>query len=191
MTSQNAKVYELISAGTPPVLLAEVKTYLGISTTTSDAFLQTLLDAATAWGQLYTSKEFSNNTYTLLLDCFENPIDISRAPINTITTIEYLIDGSFEVVDSSFYWLKKGRYNYQVILNEDASWPETDAREQAIKITFVTKPIDAGKLSIAKRAILQHVSYMFSNRGDCDDCDSCALSSGSVSIYDILKTPRI
>lgn len=194
-TLRNYQLYNMTVAGASPVLLAEMKSYLGIgSSTSNDVFIQTLIDSCTQYGQKYTAREFTANTYELFLDQFDDRISLHRNPVNTITSIEYLVSNVLTTVDSSTYYKKNGLNLSEILLIDGKEWPEDiDTIEQGIKIIFVTKAVGVDKISIAKNAILRHVAFMFSNRGDCDDCGSCAGKDGSNTnvLYDTIRLARV
>jgi uncharacterized phiE125 gp8 family phage protein len=193
-TLQNYQLYELVGKGTQPVSLAEIKTYLGVTNTASDALLQSLLDACTAWGQSYTGREFSDNDYILHIDCFEDRISLRKNPIDSITTVKYSVAFSLVTIASTVYYLKNGVQLSEILLKPDQIWPtDGDEIEQGIQIAFKTKAVDDLKLDMAKTAIKRHTAYMFENRGDCGDCGSCAGkdAAGVTSIYDYMRIPRV
>ncbi len=196
-TSANYQLYDLTSQGKSPVKLADVKEYLGFgknTTNCNDELIQTLIDSCTAWGEGYTAREFTANTYDLFLDCFEDRISLRRNPIDAIDTVKYLVSAALVTVASSVYYLKSGVQISEVLLQDGQEWPtDGDTIEHLIQITFTTKAINARKLSMAKNAIMRHVIYMFENRGDCSDCGSCAGKdqAGATPIYDLLRIARI
>ena len=69
-TVLGAQVYELKTQGIVPLSLADMKTYLKVTSTSDDALITTLLAAATSWGELYTAREFRVNTWLLFLNEF-------------------------------------------------------------------------------------------------------------------------
>lgn len=189
-------LYILDTAGPVPVSLANMKTYLKLTATSDDALLTEMLSAATTWGEKYTHKDFRANTWQLLIDVFLDRICIRRAPVASITSVEYLVSGSFNTVDASVYYLKKSLQFSEILLNEDQSWPTNkDEREQAIQIEFVTETYrDTDAIATA---IKRHVAYWYTNRGDCGgnggscDCDQAAKGSGVTSIYNQFRTSRV
>ena len=192
LTDANSQVYEMIVAGTSPVLLATAKAYLGGSKNSDDTLVQTLINACTQWGQKFTKRDFSANQYTLLLDCFEDPIELRRNPIDVIDSVEYLKSGSFDTILATVYYLKFGIQVSSIKLNVDQQWPtDGDDREQFIKITFTTKAISVDKIDIATLGILRHVAYMYENRGDCGSCSECADAAGVKPTYNLIKIVNI
>ena len=199
LTEPNAQLYTMEVAGTSPVSLAEMKAYLGGSKDSDDALVQILIDACTQWGQKYTGRDFTDNQYTLLLDCFETSFCLRRNPIDTIDSIKYSVTTIFDVtIAATVYYLKKGVQLSFVELNisTDQEWPtdglDQDGRQQSIEITFTTKAVGPDKIDIAKLGIFRHVAYMYENRGDCGmDCNGCADAAGVKPIYNEIAIPKI
>jgi uncharacterized phiE125 gp8 family phage protein len=188
----NVDFYELTSAGTSPVLLADMKTYLKVTSSSDDALIQILIDAATEYGQKYTGREFTANTWKLKRDCFTNPIVVARNTVDTITSVQHLVSDILTTVTATDYYLKDGTIESEILLSDGISWPtNTDNREQAIEIIFVTKATPC--INIAIEAIYTHVMYLYQNRGDCPDdtmSNSGALS-GANALYNIIRIPRV
>jgi len=181
--------YELTSAGTSPLSLVDVKAWLKVTSSSDDAILQVLIDACTEWGQKYTAREFTANTYTLLIDCLTDRVRLNRNPIDTITSIEHLLLGVFTAIPSTDYYKKDLTQWVEILLEDGESWPtNTDDKEHSIKIIFVTKAYNCANL--IEQALKIHVAYWYANRGDCD-CESAGKLSGAESLYNSIRIPRI
>ncbi len=183
--------YTLTTAGTASITLAEVKAHLKrpVTFTADDVLLQSLIDAATQYGQKYTAREFTANTWTLLIDCLTDRVRLNRNPIDSITSIEHLVDDILITIPSTDYYKKDLTQWVEVLLISGKSWPtNTDDREHAIKIIFVTKQYPCGNL--IKEAMLLHIAYWYSNKGDCDAGDAAKLS-GANDLYNQIRIPRI
>lgn len=186
----NTDVYQLVSAAASPVDLATMKTFLRITSTSDDALIQSMIDAATEWGEKYTGRDFRAITWDLLLDCFTTRIPLRRNPVDTITTVKHLVNDILVTVPSSVYYLKQLVQSAEILLNEDQEWPkDTDDREQAIEIRFVTEGFRCQDSII--EAIKRHVAFWYRNRGDCPDCGGAANQSGVTIIYDQFRIARV
>lgn len=185
-----SQVYELKTAGTSPLDLAVAKSFMKVSSASEDALIQSLIGAATEWGQKYTGREFTDNTWKLLLDEFTDRITLNRDPVETITSIKYLVSDVLTAVLGSKYYLKKLVQCSEILLVANESWPtDIDDREQAIEIEFVTKSYYCE--SEILEALKRHVAYLYSNRNDCPEMKEAASSAGSTFIYDQFRISRI
>ena len=184
-------VYELIAKGAVPVSLDDMKAYMKVTSAADDDLITMMLNAATIWGENYTGREFRANTWALLLDAFSDRICFRRDPVASITSVEYLVADVFTPVTGITYYLKKNVQNSEILLAEDADWPDDlDDREQGIKITFVTEAYRYCSDSIMN-GVQRHVAWWYANRGDCSDCDNAAKQSSVQIIYDQFRISRV
>lgn len=167
-----------------------MKAYLKITTTADDSLIQSMIDAATEWGEKYTGRDFRAVTWDLLLDRFTDRIELRRDPVASITTVKHLVSGSLVTVPNTVYYLKKLVQSSEILLNEDQEWPtDTDNREQVIEIQFVTEGFRCQESIID--AIERMVAFWYRNRGDCPDTNSAAKLSGITIIYDQFRISRV
>lgn len=186
----NTAVYQVVSRAPSPVDLDDMRSYLRIRTTTDNDLIQSLINQATEWGEKYTARDFRAITWDLLLDCFTTRISLRRDPVDTITTVKHLVSDVNVTVASSVYYLKKLTQSSEILLLEDQEWPtDTDNREQAIEIRFVTKGYQCQ--DEIKGAIMRHVAFWYRNRGDCSDCKVAADGAGVTHIYNQFRISRV
>lgn len=184
-----SQLYQIIAFGAAPVSLEDMKSYLKATGSAQDALIQSMINAATQWGEKYTGREFRENQWALLIDCFETRIELRRSPVKQIDEVNHLVSDSPVVVATTVYYLKKGNFSSEVLLLSGQDWPtDTDDREQAITIKFTTEQHKCGDL--IETAIKQHVAFWFYNRGDCPDAASAADGSFVRGSYDLIKIPR-
>lgn len=187
---RNVAVYRQVSALDPPVSLAVMKGYLKITATADDALIQSMIDAATEWGEKYTGRDFRAVTWDLLLDRFTDRIELRRDPVASIVSVKHLVSGALVTVPSDTYYLKKLTQCSEVLLSENKAWPtDTDNREQVIEIQFVTEGYRCHKSIIG--AIESHVAYWYRNRGDCPDVTLAAERASVTIIYNQFRISRV
>lgn len=185
-----AEFYDFVSATAPPVTTADMKSFLKISTSTDDVLIYAMLEAATEWGESYTRRSFRAVTWNLLLDEFADRICLRRDPVASVTHVKHLVDGAQVTVTASDYYLKKLTQHSEILLEENKTWPiDTDNREQAIEIQFVTESYYKADLIAA--ALKMHVAHWYRNRGDCADAAQAARDSGAAMIYDQFRVDRV
>jgi len=193
---QGDSFYELKAAdiGVSPVTIQELAAHLKIDESDLDAAAQIMISAATSFAEKYIGRDIRVNTWTLLIDVSADPISITRAYVDEIVSINYLVSDVLTLVASSVYYLKRAIRDSQVLVSEDQKWPaDIDNREQAVEVRFRSKlPAD---MDLIKIGILQHSAYMHANRGDCNcasssDVYSAAKESGALGAYQMVKIAR-
>lgn len=181
----------IVPATNWPVSLDMVKTQLKISLldTSQDTFLELLIDAATQFAEKYTGRDLITKTYLTYRPCFSDYIELHRSMITSIVSFEYLLDGVLTPVDISTYKLLQETGFARIALNVDSSYPSHDTYYQAIKITF-DSGFGASEASIPadlKIALLNHIAFLYVNRGDCGCADENNLPVTSKAVYDMYK----
>src|SRR6056297_1008518 len=86
-----------------PVSLETVKAFLKISGTAEDTILTLLIEAARDYAEKYTNRILINTTFTTFRDDFNDNFLLRKSKLQSITSFEYLSNGSFTAVDSSVY----------------------------------------------------------------------------------------
>lgn len=160
--------YELVSYGAAPVTLETMKAYLRMGKATAeDTLIQVQIDTATTWSENYAGRSFRANTWKLFIDCFSDRITINKTPLGSITQVSHIVSGSTVVVDADVYYIKNLSRTVEILLAEGKDWPtDTDDREQAITIEFVTKAYCAAANAVGQ-TILKLTTNLYENRGDC------------------------
>ena len=163
-----------VAPTTLPLTVNEVKEHLrlDIDDKTQDALLKVLIRAATDYAEKYTKKDFITRTYETLRDSFTDSLEIRRSPLQSVTKVEYLQDGSFVTVSADIYFATNSNTFSRLTLKAGQAWPtDIDLQEQSVKITF--KSGYGNTLSSVpdslREGIMQHIAAMYENRGDCND----------------------
>ena len=118
-TARNISVYNRVSVAASPVDLAAMKAYLKVTATADDVLIQSMIDAATEFGEKYTGRDFRAVTWDLLLDCFTDRICLRRDPVESIATVKHLVNDVLVTVPSETYYLKKLTQSSEILLSED------------------------------------------------------------------------
>ena len=159
--------YELTNTPTVPVSLSDAKDFLKVSHTKEDDLIQGLIETAVSYGEKYTGRDFSIKTWNGFENdlCFTGDalpfIELHRSPLVSIETIENSVDGAY-VANADF--IQKDRFGYsRLLLN--GSYPSIDSSvAYTFKIGFTsgyaTLPEEL------KTAVLEHINFLYENRGD-------------------------
>lgn len=171
-----------------PITLDDMKTYLKISGAAEDSILTLFIEAARDFGQKYTGRTFINTGFTTFRDDFGDDFTLRRSKLQSITSFDYLLGGVSTAVDPTTYGVTDESAYSSIYLTEGASFPcDQDNIPEAVTIVFVAgygenpSDIPAG----LRLAIMAHVAYMYSNRGDCGggDCSGSNLPTSVSNLY--------
>jgi uncharacterized phiE125 gp8 family phage protein len=180
-----------------PLTLEEVEAHLRIPADSEDTYITFLINTVRYFFENYTNRTLINTTYKGFLDAFsgeyydcdcdESGTLIRKSKVSSITSIKYYTDDVLTVWADTNYYLTDSNTYPKVLLTEDGAYPtSTDDIEQAIEIIFVAGygatnaniPIDI------KMALLNHIAFLYENRGDCGGDGTCQLPCASKTIYD-------
>jgi uncharacterized phiE125 gp8 family phage protein len=128
------------SVGDPVITLTEAKLNLRVSHSAEDALITRLIAGATIAAQHRTGRQLVTATLAMKLDCFpgDGLIVIERVPLQSVTSITYVDDaGATQTLAGSSYVVDTASEPARVCLAEGAVWPITDARPNAVTVTFV------------------------------------------------------
>jgi len=163
-----------VATTTLPLTVNEVKEHLRLDSDdkTQDALLKVIIIAATEYVEKYTKRDFITRTYETLRDSFADSLEIRRTPLQSVTKVEYLQDGSFLIVSTDVYFAINSNTFSRLTLKAGQVWPtDVDLQEQSVKITF--KAGYGNTLSSVpdslREGLMQHIAAMYENRGDCNE----------------------
>jgi uncharacterized phiE125 gp8 family phage protein len=172
-----AKDYVILTPAVSPALeLDKVKEHAKISDSDSDSYLLSLIEVVTNTAEQITGRDLINKTYKGFLDCFPacstRSIEIRKSKLQSITSIQYLVDNVLTTLPSANYYITESNNFSTINLVDGESWPNNvDRRKQAIVITFVAGYGDdsCDIPASLKQAMLSNVASLFDNAGDCTD----------------------
>jgi len=181
------------------VSLTDVKTHLKISLldVSQDAYLTVLVKVATLVAEKITKRTLITKEFTTYRNELFPLIQLRRSKFQSLTSFKYLSGGSYVSIDSaSFTTVVSADYS-TIILNDDKEYPETDNSYHAAQIIFKAGyGVDNTYIpSDLKMALLNHIAYLYENRGDCDidvtsdDVIMNATPNTSKMIYLLYKIP--
>lgn len=154
-------------ASTFPVTLAQAKLHCKVESdiTDDDALITSLIATATEMAEQETGRAIMAQTWELTLDAFPDAFELTRVPVQTITSVKYFDStGAQQTMNANGYSLDNandGGYAY-VVPAYAGSWP--DARDQinAVSVRYV-----AGYTTVPepiKSWILVAIATMYENR---------------------------
>lgn len=174
-----------------PVTLVEVKTHLKIDAAdaTQDDYLNLLIDMARDFGEKYTKRTFIDTGFTTFRDDFNDSLLLRRSKVSAIASIKYLVSGVLTTLSTDIYDFTDVTDFSEIFLKVDQVFPtDVDQVPQAVEIIFTAGyGTDATDVPAdVKFAMLNHIAFLYSNRGDCSDGGSVNPNTVK-SLYDKIK----
>ncbi len=172
-----------------PVTLLQVREQLK-DPDDSDEYLTLLINSAADFFERYTNQILTNSGFLTFRDFFTEAFELRRAKFQALDAFTYLVDGVATVVPvANFYTTNEVGYS-RIVFNNFESMPQNkDDRLQSVTIEF-TAGFGAAQADIpsdVQLALLQHITWLNENRGDCNQGGSdkaVSLPTMVRSVYD-------
>lgn len=124
-----------------PITLDDLKDQLRIEHDDFNRLLKRKIEAATNEAEQYLGSAIIHRSFTLTLDGFPSDsdgIELSNPPVVSITSAQYYdSDGVQQTLSSALYALHLQKPYPCIELVPDASWPDTQSRDDAVTVTYV------------------------------------------------------
>jgi uncharacterized phiE125 gp8 family phage protein len=160
---------KLITApSTYPVTLAEAKLHCRVDIADDDTLITAFITAATEMAEQKTGRAIMTQTLELTLDAFPEAFELTRVPVQSITSVKYYdTTGTQQTLSNTLYALDAAEdFGFAHISPVYAGvWPDTRDQINAVAVRYVAGYADAASVPQSiKNWILLMVSTMYSNR---------------------------
>ena len=160
---------KLITApSTYPVTLAEAKLHCRVDIADDDTLITALITAATEMAEQKTGRAIMTQTLELTLDAFPEAFELTRVPVQSITSVKYYdTTGAQQTLSNTLYALDAADdFGFAHISPVYAGvWPDTRDQINAVAVRYVAGYADAASVPQSiKNWILLMVSTMYANR---------------------------
>lgn len=158
----------LITAPTTyPVTLAEAKLHCKIDSTDDDALVTALITAATEVCEQKLGRAIMAQTWELTLDAFPDYIELTRTPVQSITSLKYIdTAGAEQTLGSGLYAFAQDDFGFaRVDPVYGGEWPTTRDQINAVALRYVAGYTNAAAVPEGiKQWIKLMISTMYENR---------------------------
>lgn len=155
-------------ATTYPVTLADAKLHCRVDTNADDALITALITAATDMAEQNMRRAIMTQTWELTLDEFPDAFELTRVPVQSITSVKYFdTTGTQQTLSSALYALDNADENgfSFVVPVYNGTWPTTRDQINAVAVRYVAGYADAASVPEGiKQWIKLMVSTMYENR---------------------------
>lgn len=178
------------AATTQALTNIQIRDYLRVDQDSELGVLQQLRNAAREFCESYTGRVLLSQTLELYLDStneddplweglktgpymtyYKNSITLPSTPVVSVTSVTTYDDSDTgTVMASSKYYVDTVREPARITLRTGEAWPSAMRVANAIKVEFVAGYANAGQIpSALQMGMLQHIAYMYDQRGDMKD----------------------
>jgi len=129
-----------------PVSLDEAKAHMRVDGTDSDLTVQRLVSAATDYvdGDGVLGRAMITQTWAQWVPQSPGRVRLVMGPFQSLTSVEYYdADGALQSAVANDFRAEQSRDIVEIVPKENATWPGTQTRPDAIKITYVAGYGDA------------------------------------------------
>jgi len=150
------------------VSLAQLKLHLKVDISDEDGLITAMAMAAQERAEQKTHRALLAQTWELTLDAFPNAFELTRVPVISITSVQYIdTTGTLQVLSSSQYVLDNANdfSVAYVVPAYGAIWPDTRQQVNAVKVRYVSGYDAAASVPESiKSWIKLQVGAMYENR---------------------------
>lgn len=180
-----------------PISLDEVKQQLRLDSCdpSDDSYLKLLISAVSDYFEEYTNRILLAKSFRTYRDFFPPYILLRKSKFLSLVSFQYYKAGVLTTVDPATYQITQSDDYSKIIPLCNSNFPSNaDCMQQTVSIVFTAGfGIRANSIPADIRmALLQHVSYLWVNRGDCG-CDEVgsAMPEVSKAVYNRYRIKNI
>lgn len=131
---------QTVAPGVEPLSVADAKRQASTDTDALDTDVALWIQAARFDAEMETGRQLIDATWVWKLDWFPvaDVFEVPRPPLSSVTSIQYIdIAGDTQTLSTDVYELDTFSEPGRIALKPNQSWPDTEARINAVTITFV------------------------------------------------------
>jgi uncharacterized phiE125 gp8 family phage protein len=164
------------------VTLAEAKLHLRVTATDEDALIDSYLDAATQWAEVYQGRKYLSQTCVDYLDAWPTVIRPRWLPLFVVTSIQYIDDGgTLQTWDADEYDVDSDTEPGRIVPAYGESYPSIRGDVNGIIVTYTAGyGTDAEDVpGEIRTAILMIVAHWYANREAVSDLSMAEVPMGA------------
>jgi uncharacterized phiE125 gp8 family phage protein len=157
----------ITAATTYPVTLAEAKLHCRVDSTDDDALITALITAATDLCEQKTGRAIMQQTWEVTLDAFPDYIELTRVPVQSITSLKYFdMVGVEQTMLNTLYSYAQDDFGFaRLDPVYGGEWPAAQDRLNTVAVRYVAGYTNAAAVPEGiKQWIKLMVSTMYDNR---------------------------
>lgn len=177
---------------TPPtekaILLATLKSWLRLDTadTSEDTILDLLVGQAVGCFETISHRTLMTTGFKTFRTCWYQCYELRRSRLVSIDEVSYTgTDDLPVIVASTNYYSDKDDAYSRLIFTEAFDFPEKSDLVDSIQISFTAglAAITTNVPADIQMALMQHITFLYENRGDCACDDSASVPASAMKVY--------
>lgn len=200
--SRNWTYYELVPPKILPLDVTDLRSHLRLDwiDDNQETYLNLLINTVTRYAEKSMGRRLITSTWRTYRDDFNSEIviELQQNPFQSLVEFKYYnTDGALIDVGlppTSLYFITDDPNGYvQIALQPNKLWAQdVQARLQAVRIDFKVGYGDAKESVPAdiRGAMLQHIAFLYANRGDSDVAGSMGAGGSDVSSSSLDAVPN-
>ena len=154
-------------ATAPAVTVDDAKAHLRLDTTDDDTLVSAMLVAATEAAEHATGRALMTQTWEASFDSFAPALALTRAPVQSITSITYVdLNGAEQTLAPSAYHLTADDFDFARLTPAfGTQWPQVRGDVDGVVVTYIAGYADAASVPESIKAWVKlQVGSMYENR---------------------------
>jgi uncharacterized phiE125 gp8 family phage protein len=149
-----------------PVTLDEAKAHLRVESGDDDALITALVSAGSRNVEEYCRRSLMVTSWALLLNKFTEYIELPRAPVASVETVQFKSGDQTVILAGTQYILNSEVSPALLYAAPDVDWPTWgDDIQSSVRISYTAGVADAANVPAPiKAAILLMVGHLYENR---------------------------
>lgn len=177
---------------TPPtekaLLLDTLKSWLRIPTsdTSEDVILDLLIGQAVGCFESISRRTLMNTGFQTYRSCWLQCYELRRSKLVTIDEVAYNDEDEInQIVDPSNYSVCLDPAYSSLVFSKLFNWPEKSDLCDSIQIKFTAglAALTADVPPDIQMALMQHIAFLYENRGDCACDDAASIPASAMKVY--------
>mgnify|MGYP001063209024 CR=1 FL=1 len=178
----------LVDPAEIPLNLTTLKQWLRLDTTdtSEDNILQLLVNQAVSCFELVSKRTLMNTNWENFRSCWQSFYELRKSKFVSTTSVEYQDeDEVWQTVSSDDYYIDFNNEYSNLIFDKSYTFPDKLDQVDTIRINFVAglAATTEDVPSDIQMALMQHVTFLYENRGDCACDDMASVPAAAMKVY--------
>lgn len=167
---------------------------MDVNDTSEDSILKLLIGQAVGCFEVISHRTLMNTGFQTFRSCWFQFYELRRSILVSIDEVAYTDpDDLTVIVDPTNYYNDKQDDYSRLIFLKAFTFPEKSDLCDSIQISFTAglAALTADVPADIQMALMQHIAFLYENRGDCACDDAASIPASSMKVYQSYKLIEI